>query len=56
MAYKFGDNNSVLFENNKVGRPGRGRKVKYVQTIIVSGDERNHCVPVIRRTIIHKNF
>lgn len=55
MAYRFDGKNRLMFENNKVGRPGKGRKIHHVQTILVSGDERNRCHPVIYKTIIHKN-
>lgn len=43
------------YTNNKVGRPGKGRKIHHVQTILVSGNDRNKCVPAVRVTIIHKN-
>lgn len=42
-------------KNNKVGKMGKGRKISYVQTIVVGSDERNKCRPVYRKTIIHKN-
>lgn len=41
-------------KNNKVRKMGKGRKISYVQTIVVDGDERNKCRPVYRVTIIHK--
>lgn len=46
---------SNTYFNNKIGKPGKGRKVHHVQTILVSGDERNKCIPAVRVTIIHKN-
>lgn len=42
-------------ENDKVGKMGKGRKISHVQTIVVSGNERNKCRPVYRVTLIHKN-
>lgn len=42
-------------ENNKVDKMGKGRKISHVQTIVVSGDERNKCRPIYRVTLIHKN-
>lgn len=42
-------------KNNKVGKMGKGRKISYVQTIVVGGDERNKCRPVYRVTLIYKN-
>ena len=38
-------------ENNKVGRCGKGKKIKYVQTI----EWKDEYGQFHRRTIIHKN-
>lgn len=48
-------NSKFLYLNNKVGHPGKGRKVKYVQTIITGGSLNNLCKPLETRTIIHYN-
>lgn len=42
-------------ENNKIGKMGKGRKISYVQTIVVGSDERNKYRPIYRVTLIHKN-
>ena len=55
MTTNYQSNSKFLYQNNKVGRPGKGRKVKYVQTIITGGSLNNLCKPLETRTIIHYN-
>lgn len=47
MGYRITNNQ----ENNKVGRCGKGKKIKYVQTI----EWKDEYGQFRRRTIIHKN-
>ena len=55
MTTNYQSDSKFLYQNNKVGRPGKGRKVKYVQTIITGGSFNNICKPLETRTIIHYN-
>jgi len=53
MAYRVSSHGKVIYHNDHVGKPGKGRKVKRVQTIILGGDPNNKCRPLITRTILH---